>query len=59
MARCKPWWERKAGLAGGRLVVRASPTVAYQYRGHCYLRDRVIVIEGNTIAHVRRRFAGR
>ena len=41
-----------------RLVIRASHIVAYQDGGHRYLRDGVIVIEGNSIAHVGRQYAG-
>jgi imidazolonepropionase-like amidohydrolase len=41
-----------------RLAIRASHTVADQEGGHRYLRNGVIVIEGNTIAHVGRQFAG-
>ena len=41
-----------------RLVIRASHIVAYQDGGHRYLRDGVIVIEGNTIAHVGRQYTG-
>jgi cytosine/adenosine deaminase-related metal-dependent hydrolase len=41
-----------------RLVVRASHIVAYQDGGHRYLRDGVIVIEGNAITQVGRQFAG-
>lgn len=45
-------------MPGRRIVIRASHIVAYQDGGHCYLDDGVIVIEGNTIAHVGRHFAG-
>jgi cytosine/adenosine deaminase-related metal-dependent hydrolase len=41
-----------------RLLIRASHIVAYQDGGHRYLRDGVIVVEGNTIAAVGRRFDG-
>jgi 5-methylthioadenosine/S-adenosylhomocysteine deaminase len=41
-----------------RLVIHASHIVAYQDGGHCYLRDGVIVIEGNTITHVGQQYAG-
>jgi 5-methylthioadenosine/S-adenosylhomocysteine deaminase len=45
-------------MSDRRLVIRASHIVAYQDSGHRYRRDGVIVIEGNTIAHVVGRFAG-
>ena len=45
-------------MAGRRIVVRASHIVAHQHGRHHYLRDGVIVIEGNTIVHVGRRFSG-
>jgi 5-methylthioadenosine/S-adenosylhomocysteine deaminase len=41
-----------------RLVIRASHIVAYQDGGHRYLRDGVVVIEGNTIARVGRQYTG-
>ena len=43
-------------MPGRRLVIQASHIVAYQDGGHRYLRDGVIVLEGNTIAHVGRQF---
>jgi 5-methylthioadenosine/S-adenosylhomocysteine deaminase len=45
-------------MPGRRLAIRASHIVAYQDGGNRYLRDGVIVIEGNTITHVGRQFAG-
>jgi 5-methylthioadenosine/S-adenosylhomocysteine deaminase len=45
-------------MPGRRIIIRASHIVAYQDGGHRYLQDGVIVIEGNTIAHVGRQFAG-
>jgi 5-methylthioadenosine/S-adenosylhomocysteine deaminase len=45
-------------MTGRRLVVCASHIIAYQDGGHRYLRDGVIVIEGNTITQVGRQFAG-
>jgi 5-methylthioadenosine/S-adenosylhomocysteine deaminase len=41
-----------------RLVIHASHIVAYQDGGHRYLRDGVIVVEGNTIRHVGRHYTG-
>ena len=45
-------------MAERRVLIRASHIVAYQEGGHRYLRDGVIVIEGQTIRHVGRHFAG-
>lgn len=45
-------------MTGRRTVIRASHIVAFQEGGHRYLQDGVIVIEGNTIAHVGRQYAG-
>ena len=50
--------EVRVNMPGRRTIIRASHIVAYQDGGHRYLRDGVIVIEGNTIAHVGRQFAG-
>jgi 5-methylthioadenosine/S-adenosylhomocysteine deaminase len=45
-------------MSSRRLMIRASHLVAYQDGGHHYLRDGVIVIEGNTVIHVGRQFVG-
>jgi 5-methylthioadenosine/S-adenosylhomocysteine deaminase len=45
-------------MAGRRLVILASHIIAYQDGGHRYLRDGVVIVEGNTIAHVGQQYAG-
>src|SRR4051794_14563210 len=45
-------------MASERTVIRASHIVAYDGGSHRYLRDGVVVTEGNTIVHVGKTFAG-
>jgi 5-methylthioadenosine/S-adenosylhomocysteine deaminase len=45
-------------MADRRTAIRASHIVAYQDGGHRYLRDGVVVIEGNSIVHVGRHYVG-
>ncbi len=46
-------------MATERTVIRASHIVAYDGGGHRYLKDGVVVYEGNTILHVGKSWAGR
>lgn len=43
---------------GRRTAIQAGYIIAYDGRGHRLLRDGVVVIEGNSILHVGRRFDG-
>lgn len=45
-------------MATERTVIRASHIIAYDGTGHRYLRDGVVVYEGNTIVHVGKRWEG-
>ncbi len=45
-------------MAPERTVIRASHIIAYDGTGHRYLKDGVVVYEGNTIVHVGTTFDG-
>lgn len=45
-------------MAPERTVIRASHIIAYDGAEHRYLKDGVVVFEGNTIAHVGKTFDG-
>src|SRR5262249_46618191 len=50
--------EGRVAMVSERTVIRASHIIAYDGAGHRYLRDGVVVYEGDTIVHVGKQWEG-